>query len=116
MFFLRAVGTIIGSVWGYAAFEAGGGSPVIVAIMIMIGSIPAYYVQLGTQYMKAGMVCTVSMCVVALSTHLQTVPGTSFENFYKRTAASLIGTTPLNSTNRQYTNVHQVVVLPSSSK
>ncbi|KAI5845750.1 hypothetical protein DFP73DRAFT_476901 [Morchella snyderi] len=91
IFALRAVGTVIGSTWGYAAYKARGGNAVVIAVMIMIGSIPSYYVQLGTKYTKAGMVCTISMCVVAVSTHLQTVPGSSEENFYKRTVTMLIG-------------------------
>lgn len=91
IFALRAVGTVIGSTWGFAAYKARGGNAVVIAVMIMIGSIPSYYVQLGTKYMKAGMVCTISMCVVAVSTHLQTVPGSSEENFYKRTVTMLIG-------------------------
>lgn len=45
--------------------------------MICIGLFPAAYVQLGTKYPKAGMVGIVSMCVVALSTELQIVPGTA---------------------------------------
>lgn len=91
IFALRAIGTIIGSTWGFAAYKARGGNEVVIAVMLMLGMIPAYYVQLGTKYMKAGMVCTISMCVVAVSTHLQTVPGSSEENFYKRSVTMLIG-------------------------
>lgn len=75
IFALRTVGTIVGSSWGYAAYEARNGNEFVIAVMLMLGCIPNYYVQLGTGYQKAGMVCTISMCVVALSTHLQTVPG-----------------------------------------
>lgn len=75
IFILRAVGTIVGSAWGFAAYRAGQGNEYVIAVMLIIMSIPNFYVQLGTKYQKAGMVCTISMCVVALSTHLQTVPG-----------------------------------------
>lgn len=81
IFALRAAGTIVGSVWGYAAYKARGGNEVVIAVMIMVGTVPSYYVQLGTKYMKAGMICTISMCVVAVSTHLQTVPGESPRSF-----------------------------------
>ncbi|KAI5797680.1 hypothetical protein EDC01DRAFT_33918 [Geopyxis carbonaria] len=91
IFALRTIGTIVGSLWGYGAFEARGGNEFVIAVMLMLGSIPSYYIQLGTKYQKAGMVCTISMCVVALSTHLQTVEGTSQENFYKRVTTMLIG-------------------------
>lgn len=77
IFALRTAGTVVGSVWGYAAYKARGGNEVVIAVMIMVGTVPSYYVQLGTKYMKAGMICTISMCVVAVSTHLQTVPGES---------------------------------------
>jgi hypothetical protein len=75
IFILRTVGTIVGSSWGYAAYESRHGNEFTIAVMLLVGSIPNYYIQLGTKYQKAGMVCTISMCVVALSTHLQTVPG-----------------------------------------
>lgn len=84
IFFLRSVGTILGSVWGYAAYEAGKGNEYVIAVMIMLGIIPAFYVQLGTPYTKAGMVATISMCVVSISTHLQTVPGRPPNMFFNR--------------------------------
>lgn len=75
IFALRTAGTVAGSVWGYAAYKAYGGNEIVIAVMLMVGMVPSYYVQLGTKYTKAGMICTISMCVVAVSTHLQTVPG-----------------------------------------
>jgi hypothetical protein len=74
IFALRTVGTVVGSTIGYAAYESRHGNEFTMAVIIMVAIIPCYYVQLGTRYQKAGMVCTISMCVVALSTHLQTVP------------------------------------------
>lgn len=76
-FFLRAIGTTLGCLWGWAAWETRGGNQIVCAAMICIGLIPATYVQLGTKYPKAGMVGIVSMCVVALTTELETVPGRS---------------------------------------
>ncbi|KAL8734317.1 MAG: hypothetical protein Q9166_001515 [cf. Caloplaca sp. 2 TL-2023] len=87
MFVLRGVGTTLGCLWGWAALEARKGSHVVVAAMVCVGLIPSTYVQLGTKYPKAGMVCIVSICIVALSTELQTVP----ENFLKRWLAFVIG-------------------------
>lgn len=80
IFALRTAGTVAGSVWGYAAYKAHGGNEVVIAVMLMVGMVPSYYVQLGTKYTKAGMICTISMCVVAVSTHLQTVPGESLHS------------------------------------
>lgn len=74
-FGLRAVGTTIGCLWGWAAVEARGGNPIVCAAMVFVALFPCTYVQLGTQYPKAGMVCIVSICVVALSSELVTVPG-----------------------------------------
>lgn len=78
---LRAVGTILGSAWGLAAYEARDGNKFVIAVMLCIGTIPSFYFQLGTPYIKAGMVGTISMSVVAVSTILKTVPGTAVDNF-----------------------------------
>ena len=75
-FVLRGVGTTVGCLWGWAAIEAREGNPIVCAAMILVALFPSAYVQLGTKYPKAGMVCIVSICVVALSTELDTVPGT----------------------------------------
>lgn len=107
-FFLRAIGTTLGCLWGWAAWETRHGNEIVCAVMICIGLIPATYVQLGTKYPKAGMVGIVSMCVVALATELEAVPGrshmgklhrnsslyhigTATENFLKRWIAFMIG-------------------------
>lgn len=76
-FFLRSIGTTLGSLWGWAAFETRSSNPVVCVAMLFIGLIPAVYVQLGSQHAKAGMVAIISMSVVAVSTELQTVPGQS---------------------------------------
>ena len=106
---MRGIGTTLGCLWGWAAWEALNGEPVVCAVMICIGVIPSTYVQLGSKYPKAGMVSIISMCVVALSTELGTVPGntpffflechhsinqevgTATENFLKRWIAFMIG-------------------------
>ncbi|CUS15563.1 unnamed protein product [Tuber aestivum] len=125
IFALRAVGTLIGSVWGYAAYEARNGNEYVIAIMILIGMTPSYYVQLGTRYMKAGMICTISMCVVAVSTHLQTVPGSSQENFTKRSVTMLIGDVSSALIFGQFTNspkggaaatLVQMIILPAKAR
>ena len=76
-FVLRGVGTTLGCIWGWAAVEARGGNRIVCAAMILAALFPCAYVQLGTKYPKAGMVCIVSICVVALSPELVTVPGRS---------------------------------------
>ncbi|KAH8804660.1 hypothetical protein F5884DRAFT_796815 [Xylogone sp. PMI_703] len=90
-FSLRAVGTTIGCIWGYAAYEARNGNKVVCVVMLVIGIIPSAYIHIGTKYVKAGIVLIVSMCIVVLSTEDQTVPGTATENFLKRLLAFLIG-------------------------
>jgi hypothetical protein len=91
IFILRAVGTTLGCLWGWAAYESRGGDRIVCVVILVIGIIPSTYVQLGTKYIKAGMVAIVSMCVVALATEDQTVTGTATENFLKRWIAFLIG-------------------------
>lgn len=90
-FLLRGVGTTIGCVWGYAAFQARNGNRVVCVVMLVIGIIPSTYVQLGSKYIKAGMVSIISMCIVVLATEDKTVPGSATENFVKRWIAFLIG-------------------------
>ncbi|KAI4284627.1 MAG: hypothetical protein L6R38_001257 [Xanthoria sp. 2 TBL-2021] len=91
MFILRGVGTTLGCLWGWAALEARGGDRVVIAAMVCVGLIPSTYVQLGSKYPKAGMVCIVSICVLALSTELQTVPGSATETFLRRWLAFVVG-------------------------
>ncbi|KAF8863159.1 hypothetical protein BDZ45DRAFT_574696, partial [Acephala macrosclerotiorum] len=90
-FALRGVGTTIGCMWGYAAYEARHGNRVVCVVLIVIGIIPSTYIQLGSKYVKAGMVSIISMCIVALATEDGTVPGSATENFLKRWIAFLIG-------------------------
>jgi hypothetical protein len=90
-FMLRGVGTTIGCIWGYAAYEARNGNRIVCVVILVIGIIPSTYVQLGSKYVKAGMVSIISMCIVALATEDGTVPGTATENFLKRWIAFLIG-------------------------
>ncbi|KAH8759122.1 hypothetical protein F5882DRAFT_337519 [Hyaloscypha sp. PMI_1271] len=90
-FTLRAVGTTIGCVWGYAAYQAHNGNRVVCVVILVVGIIPSTYIQLGSKYIKAGMVSIISMSIVALATVDRTVPGTATENFLKRLIAFLIG-------------------------
>lgn len=91
MFMLRAVGTTVGCIWGYAAYQAGQGNRVVAVVLIVIGIIPSAYVQLGSKYIKAGMVTIISMSIVVLATEDHTVPGSATENFLKRLIAFFIG-------------------------
>ncbi|TGO38227.1 hypothetical protein BHYA_0079g00280 [Botrytis hyacinthi] len=90
-FMLRAVGTTIGCLWGYAAFQARGGNRIVAVVIIVIGIIPSTYIQLGSKYIKAGMVTIISMSIVVLATEDHTVPGSATENFLKRLIAFFIG-------------------------
>lgn len=64
--FVRAFGVIFGCVWGYVAYEVSFGHRPALVVLMMIGIVPSAYVQLGTPYVKAGMISIVSMTVVAL--------------------------------------------------
>lgn len=91
VFILRGFGTTLGCVWGYVAYQAGNGNRIVCVVLLVIGIIPATYIQLGSKYIKAGMVAIISMCIVALATIDRVVPGTPTENFLKRLVAFLIG-------------------------
>ncbi|KIN08621.1 hypothetical protein OIDMADRAFT_100340 [Oidiodendron maius Zn] len=90
-FALRAVGTTLGCLWGYAAYGARDGDRIVGVVMLVIGIVPSAYVMLNSPYVKAGMVSIISMCIVLLATVDQTVPGTATETFLKRLIAFLIG-------------------------
>ena len=66
VFAVRAAGVVFGCVFGYLAFAIGRGNLVALVILLVLGIIPSAYVQLGTTYVKAGMISVVSMTVVAL--------------------------------------------------
>ncbi|KFY22110.1 hypothetical protein V491_02883 [Pseudogymnoascus sp. VKM F-3775] len=93
VFLLRIVGTTIGCCWGLAAFEAARGNRVVMVVMLVIGVVPSAYVQLGTTYIKAGMVCIISMSIVALATVDNAFSGGATDNFLRRLIAFLIGGT-----------------------
>lgn len=90
-FLLRGVGTTIGCLWGYAAYETRNGNRYTCVVLLVIGIIPSSYVHLGSKYTKAGIVSIVSMCIVVAATEDHTVAGTATENYLKRYIAFLIG-------------------------
>ncbi|KAK6515704.1 hypothetical protein TWF281_004295 [Arthrobotrys megalospora] len=95
VFAYRTVGTVIGSLWGYAAWSAGRGNPYVIAVMLYFGFLVAFYIQLNTRYVKAGMVLTISMVIVSVGPVIEYIPGavpsTALENFLKRAIAMIIG-------------------------
>lgn len=66
IFLVRLSGVIFGCVLGYLSYAIGNGNRVAMVFILAIGIVPSFYVQLGSKYVKAGMVSTVSMVVVAL--------------------------------------------------
>ncbi|RSM00995.1 hypothetical protein CEP52_008793 [Fusarium oligoseptatum] len=79
IFFIRLIGVIFGCVLGYLSYEIGRGSRVAMVFILVVGIVPSFYIQLGTKYVKAGMVATVTMVVVALAA--MNGSGTAYENF-----------------------------------
>lgn len=91
-FTLRAFGTTLGCLWGWAAYEARDGNRIVCVVVLIVGIIPSTYIQLGSKYPKAGMVSIVSMCIVALAIEDQTTPRDSpTATFLRRFLAFLIG-------------------------
>jgi hypothetical protein len=66
VFAVRFLGVVFGCVVGFLSYMVGGGNRVGVVLFLIAGIIPSFYIQLGTKYVKAGMISTVSMVVVAL--------------------------------------------------
>ncbi len=65
-FFVRVFGVIFGCVVGFLAYLIGHGNHVVAVVVLALGLIPSFYVQLGTQYVKTGIISAVSMSVVGL--------------------------------------------------
>ncbi|KAH7149945.1 hypothetical protein B0J13DRAFT_673709 [Dactylonectria estremocensis] len=89
IFFLRLSGVIVGCVWGYLSYEIGRGNRIAMVSILVVGIFPSFYIQLGTKYVKAGMVSTFTMVVVGLAA--MNGNGTAVENFYKRLTAFVVG-------------------------
>ncbi|KAJ4309560.1 hypothetical protein N0V84_011434 [Fusarium piperis] len=89
IFFIRLIGVIFGCVLGYLSYEIGRGNRVAMVFILVVGIVPSFYIQLGTKYVKAGMVATVTMVVVALAA--MNGSGSAYENFHKRLTAFVIG-------------------------
>lgn len=66
VFFVRAGGVVFGCVWGYASYEISRGQLPALVVLLVPGIVVSSYVQLGTNYVKAGMISVVSMSIVAL--------------------------------------------------
>ncbi|KAK9413880.1 putative ER transporter 6TM N-terminal domain-containing protein [Seiridium unicorne] len=91
-FLLRVVGVIYGCLAGFLSYEIGQGNRVVAVVVLVIASIPASYTQLGTPYVKTGIISIVSMSVVGLAT-IVTPDNHPWEIFIKRMVCFLIGGT-----------------------
>lgn len=60
------IGVIYGCLAGFLSYEIGQGNRVVTAVVLVIASLPASYTQLGTPYVKTGIISIVSMSVVGL--------------------------------------------------
>lgn len=89
IFFIRLVGVIFGCTMGLLSWEIGSGNRIVMVVVLIFGIVPSVYIQVGTKYVKAGMISTTTMCVVGLAAMNQN--GTAAENFYKRLVAFLVG-------------------------
>ncbi|KAI7906491.1 uncharacterized protein BX663DRAFT_529215 [Cokeromyces recurvatus] len=74
----RIVGTLVGAFVGWAALEAGGGSPYLLGLFAVLLAIPFFYIHLGSTYNKVGIVTLVTYMVVALSRYAFPTPGETF--------------------------------------
>ncbi|KAI8388044.1 uncharacterized protein BYT42DRAFT_558741 [Radiomyces spectabilis] len=88
----RILGTLIGAFMGWAALEAGGGGPYLLALFAVVLAIPFFYIHLASTYNKVGIVVLVTYMVVALSRYAVPVPGeTIAQTVWKRTVTMIVG-------------------------
>ncbi len=81
VFAVRAAGVLFGCLFGYLAYVVGQGNPFVLVVWLVLGIVPSAFVQLGTKYVKAGMISIVSMPVVALGM----AAFTFFQHYYSTT-------------------------------
>ncbi|KAG1470593.1 hypothetical protein G6F56_002589 [Rhizopus delemar] len=90
--FWRIVGTVVGAMVGWAALQAGGGSPYLLGIFAALLALPSFYIHLGSTYNKVGIVCLTTYEVVALSRYVTPPPNeTVAETVWKRTLTLVVG-------------------------
>ncbi|KAI0406069.1 hypothetical protein F4802DRAFT_559221 [Xylaria palmicola] len=90
-FFLRAFGTVFGCSVGIIAWEVGQGNRVALVVILTLGLVPASYVQVATQYVKAGVISMVSLSVVGLATAVQLNTDAPWQIYVKRLVCFLVG-------------------------
>ncbi|KAI0117699.1 hypothetical protein GGR51DRAFT_499768 [Nemania sp. FL0031] len=92
-FFLRALGTILGCSIGIIAWEAGQGNRIVLVVILAIGLLPSSYIHLATQYVKAGIICMISLSVVGMATVVRTNADEPWQIYIKRLICFLVGGT-----------------------
>ncbi|EDO19091.1 hypothetical protein Kpol_2000p58 [Vanderwaltozyma polyspora DSM 70294] len=90
VFFLRAVGVIIGSAWAYVSYVSAVNqtNPYLETVITCFGSAPGFYFLLGTPYVKAAIIQIISIYIVILAAvYPGSAPGGILVNFAKRCLA-----------------------------
>ncbi|RYP65504.1 hypothetical protein DL771_008261 [Monosporascus sp. 5C6A] len=90
-FFIRAFGVVFGCVVGFLSYLIGRGNHAVAVVVLTLGAILSFYVQLGTGYVKTGIISTVSMSVVGLATVLQQNHHRPWQIFVQRLICFLVG-------------------------
>ncbi|KAI9480972.1 MAG: hypothetical protein EXX96DRAFT_199060 [Benjaminiella poitrasii] len=88
----RIVGTLVGAFVGWAALEAGNGSPYLLGVFAVLLALPFFYIHLGSIYNKVGIVTLTTYMVVALSRFAYPTPNeTIAATVWKRTITLIVG-------------------------
>lgn len=69
VFFLRAVGVILGAFWGMVSYWSGVNqtNPYLETVITVFGAVPGFYYLLGTPYVKAAIIQIISIYIVMLA-------------------------------------------------
>ncbi|CCD23563.1 uncharacterized protein NDAI_0B05300 [Naumovozyma dairenensis CBS 421] len=90
VFFLRAVGCILGAAWGYLSYVAGihQTNPYLETVITVFGAVPGFYFLIGSPYLKAAIIYIISIYIVMIASIIpSSVPGGILVNFAKRCLA-----------------------------
>ncbi|KAI9317563.1 hypothetical protein BX666DRAFT_1938456 [Dichotomocladium elegans] len=89
--FWRIVGTLVGAFTGWAALEANGGSPYLLAGFAVLLCIPFFYIHLASTYNKIGIVVLLTYMAVALSRYVSVSADSIAVTVWKRTITMVVG-------------------------
>lgn len=86
VFFLRAVGVVLGAFWGMVSYWSGVNqtNPYLETVITIFGAVPGFYYFLGTPYVKAAIIQIISIYVVMLAAIIPSDPPHGIVDYFAK--------------------------------